>query len=198
MTFPKIVFEAIKDLATPHCRFECDPVCGGDRMLSLFRSVNRSFAERYCQPDCLMVFGLRSPFIPLVFEIDEASEKGLCPKDLAGKPHAANMCRYLIDPGNNASRTPIRDAAFVQIVNTAMLPPRSWKPDQHKFVESDINANYLRNGSLRSYSLIGGRPEDFVSGAQRERLRGIVKSAVFQYELLDRFAEDCAIKGTSH
>jgi hypothetical protein len=105
-----------------------------------------------------MVFGFRRrPFIPLLFEIDEPGENGMSTKDLAGKPHAANMCRYRIDPGSNAIRTPIPNAAFVQIVDTAMLPPRSWKPDQHKFIESDINANYLRNGSLRSYSLIGTR-----------------------------------------
>src|SRR5438128_2335664 len=88
-------------LATSHCKFQCDPVCGGKRKLSLFRSEERCNAERYCQPDCLMTFGLENPLVRLILEIDEPTEVGLCTKHLAGNPHAANMCRYLIDPGNN-------------------------------------------------------------------------------------------------
>jgi len=60
-----------------------------------------------------MLFG---PSVKLILEIDDAGELGMSPKDLAGKPHAAAMCRYLINPGNKATCTIIHDAIFVQIV----------------------------------------------------------------------------------
>jgi len=35
----------------------------------------------------------------------------------------------------------VRDAKFVQLINTALLPPGSDKPEQYRFLESDINAH---------------------------------------------------------
>lgn len=187
LTFAQTVFDSISDLETAQCRFLRDPVCRGDRRLSLFRSAERCSEGRYCQPDIVMLFG---PCVKVILEIDEAGEAGMSPKDLAGKPHAAAMCRYLIDPGTKATCTIVQEAVFVQIVNNLYLRPGSLKPEQYRFLESDLNAHLPKEGSIRSYSLLAGRPEDFIEGAQRERLRWIVKQAVFQYELLDRLVEE--------
>ena len=128
---------------------------------------------------------LLGPCVKLILEIDEAGEAGMSPKDLAGKPHAAAMCRYLIDPGTKATSTVIHEALFVQIVNNRYLRPGSLKPEQYRLLEPDINEHLPKEGSIRSYSLLAGRPEDFIEGAQRDRLRWIVQQEVFQYELLD-------------
>jgi hypothetical protein len=95
------------------------------------------------------------------------------------------MCRYLIDPRRNAVPIQVRDASFVQVVNTALLPLGSYKPEQYRLLESDINAHLPSRGSVLSYSLIAGRPEAFLEGTERERLREIVKGLVWGYELLD-------------
>jgi hypothetical protein len=181
LKFPQIVLQAISDLATPSCRFLIDPVCGGDRRLSLFRGPNRCSEERYCQPDLSMVCG---PRVKLVGEIDEPGACGMSPKDIAGKPLAAAMCHYLIHPDYDSPPIKVQGAAFVQVVNTALLPPASYKPEQYRFLEADINAHLPREGSVRSYFLIAGGPGDFLEGPQRERLRWVVKQIAGRYELL--------------
>jgi hypothetical protein len=95
------------------------------------------------------------------------------------------MCRYLIDPKGNAPPSEVRDASFVQIVNTALLPPGSYKPQQYLILELDINAHLPTQGSVRSYRLIAGTPEQFIDGEPHTTLRRIVQDAILRYELLD-------------
>ncbi len=178
-TFAHSVFDAIASLETDAFQFLRDPCCQGSRMLSCFRSNRRCYAERYCQPD---IIGTLEGSVRLIIEIDEAGDAGMSPKLLTGKPHAAAMCKYLIDPGAYHVATEMCDVVFIQVLNTHNLRRGSQKLQQYVFLERDINQHLSPVGCVRSYALIAGTQNDLTQGAQYDRLRAIIGDIIVSHE----------------
>jgi hypothetical protein len=169
MNLTSFVVSSVADFLGEGLQVLRDPVCGGKSCLQLFRDESRTRASRYAQPDALIV---TVAFVIGVVECEEAGEY-VGPEKLSEKFFKTTMCRYHLPSDPRVTAMPCAQMLFIQIVDSSNWSANSSKRRQFTNLELDINQHRPPCGSIRSYELLAGTPEEFAKGALRERLRGI-------------------------
>jgi hypothetical protein len=126
--------------------------------IPLFCSTEKGNDTEYCNVDALVLLDGR---IKVIVEIEESA---LGPTQVFGKflSSAAARC-YIHDADGGGPVAKADEVAFVQVMDTSDLKPRSSKRDQWRNIEASIRS-LPTLGSIRHYHLLHGDENDFTPG----------------------------------
>jgi hypothetical protein len=125
------------------------PECGGRHRIRLFSSGPKSRATNYCWPDIAITQNGESR---VVLEIEQAGS--VSPGKIGSKLLPVAPSTYLCNEEVCLHPVSIsRETTFIQVVNTASLPPATRKLLQYENLEGGIR-NILPLGCIARYFLI--------------------------------------------
>lgn len=125
------------------------PECGGNHRIRLFSPRLKSRATNYCWPDVAITQNGESR---VILEIEQTGI--VSPAKIGGKLLPVSMSTYLCN--DEVGRHPVsisRETTFIQVINTASLPPATRKLLQYENLEGGIR-NILPLGCIARYFLI--------------------------------------------
>jgi len=126
-----------------------DPECGGNRRIQLFSTQVKSRATNYCWPDIVITeYGIAR----LGLEIEQTGI--VSPGRIGGKLVPTALSSHVQSGDLGRQPVPLSDAfSFIQIVNTALLPPGSRKQLQYQNLQASIR-RLLPLGCVHRYFLV--------------------------------------------
>lgn len=128
--------------------------------IPLFCSTEKGNDTEYCNVDALVLLDGK---IKVIVEIEESA---LGPTQVFGKFLWSATARYYIhDADGGGAVAKADEVAFVQVMDTSDLKPRSSKRDQWRNIEASIRS-LPTLGSIRHYHLLHGDENDFTPGQQ--------------------------------
>ena len=134
------------------CRVLRDTACGGNHILPLFCSPDKSNKTEFCDADMLLI---KDNKIKVIFEIEESDVK---PTQICGKFLASALSlNYLYD---NERIEMDDNTLFIQILDNSKLEGGSSKEDQWKNLEKAI-VDLLPVGKMTQYKLFFGNATKF-------------------------------------
>lgn len=126
--------------------------------IPLFCSKEKGNDTEYCNVDALV---LLDGEIKVIVEIEESA---LGPTQVFGKFLSSAAARnYIHDADGGGAVAKADEVAFIQVMDTSDLKPRSSKRDQWRNIEASIRA-LPTLGSIRHYHLLHGDENDFTPG----------------------------------
>jgi hypothetical protein len=158
----EIIGRHLTETNFPACKVLKDPACGGEQHLPLFVSSKKSRKTKYCNVDILVFQNNR---VRVIIEIEESDIK---PTKICGKFLTAALSSYFIHETYHNKPIAIRDALFIQILDTTELKAATSRIKQWRNLESSIKSLLpLRKSSIIEYKLLWGDSKSFQSNADQ-------------------------------
>jgi hypothetical protein len=132
-----------------------DPACGGKQRIPLFCGLEKGRPFGYCMVDLVI---LQNGAIRVLFEIEESK---VLPTQVCGKLLTAALSKCLIH--NNQGGKPVlmgSQVAFVQVLNTSRLKPKTSKPKQWRNLEQSLRG-LLPLQAITTYNIFYGDTAGF-------------------------------------
>ncbi|MBO8181462.1 MAG: hypothetical protein H0Z28_01560 [Archaeoglobus sp.] len=153
--------------AFPEFEVVRDPACGGDTLVSLFCSREKSRITKYADVDIAI---LKDGKLRVIVEIEESGKN---PAHIFGKFFVSALSAYFIKD----YVVELDSVLFVQIIDTSKLKAKSLKLKRFESIERSIQAVIpLKNSKITRYKLLCGNIEDFESGDMREELIALIEN----------------------
>jgi|Deesub1362A_J573_1020465.scaffolds.fasta_scaffold01967_2 predicted nucleotidyltransferase len=158
--------------AFPEFEIVRDPACGGDTLVSLFCSRNKSRITKYADVDLAII---KDGKLRVIVEIEESGKN---PAHIFGKFLASALSSYFI----KECAVELDSVLFIQIIDTLKLKiKRSSKLKQFESIERSIQGVIpLKNSKITKYKLLCGDIEDFEKGDMREELIDCIQSHLLE------------------
>jgi len=168
----KTIGSIISD-AFPELEVVKDPACGGDQLVSLFCSDQKSRGTKYADVDTII---LKDGKVKVIMEIEESDIR---PVYICGKFLVSALSNYFIHDRHGVVEMD-DSVLFLQILDSSKLKPdRTSKLEQFRNLEKSIQSVIpLKDSSIGSYRIFYGDVSEFTDEGIKNELIYCIREAL--------------------